>query len=481
MPNWILVLLIELGLCAAGYMLGRRRGLATFLAHLLVLDFGWLAGVWARYYALETRLASIRRLGDVETAFSQCLAGLRGLGWLYSDTTCILYAGRGGRLELQFVDPIWWWGGVAGILLISVPAILFFWGTLLAIRRFLLPVRDAQDLQDALWCLVGFVIGRNRPYYRAVNPIIPDAQLTKTFEGRIVPPFLGPGVIMVNSHYAVPLTDGPNWTRVGAPRLIFTHRKERPLQVVDLRPHIRPLPVQVATSDGIEIKTTLFLVFRIDNKDAPNPTHELYPFSQKAVFAAIKGQKSGRDKDSLWDNIIIDAARGAAANVFSQYRFDQLIGTEARNTIRLAITERVSQSLGIPKDTPNPPAEWCGIQMIAIGMSNIEPANPAVAEWQIKEWSAPKAAQAMREKAAAEADAIALLGQAQASVQQQLLEMLVELTRGVNALTPQNAASVVLLRSVDMIERMASQLPPPEQGEPLRTLSDVARHIRRHD
>lgn len=439
----LLVLSIELvAVLLGGYLISRRQGIMVLGAHVLALTLGWLIGVWLQHSA-----------------------------W------CAPYA---DTLHECPADPQWALGGVLGVLLLALPALLSFWVGLLSLRRFFLPLRDKRDMWDAVWCLVGFVIGRTRPYYRAVEPLIADGQLIRTFDGKIVSAFTGPGVILVNSHYAVPLTSGPKLTRVDAPRLIFTRRKERPLQVVDLRPHIRLLPLQPTTQDGVELKTLLFLVFKIDSQDATD-TEPLYPFSENAVFAAVRSQKAGRDKEFLWDEFVVDTARGIGYDVFAKYRFDEMQGTAGREQVRSEIEKRLRQAVGQRQPGVGLGyGDWHGITIMGVGLSNIEAASLQVADWRVEEWRAPQAAQATRLKAVGEADAIKIVGQARANAQRDMVNMLLDRLKDAQTLPADQAASIIILRSVEMMEQMAQQLPSPDQQEIEANLSVAARRIRTH-
>ena len=441
MGTLLTVLLIEIVvITVGGRLIGRRRGQIALGVHLLVLTLGWIIGVWLRTAA--------RCSGQ-----SECPP-----------------------------DADWWTGGLLGVLLLALPVLVSFWGGLLPLRRFFLPLRDKRDMWDALWCMVGFIIGRNRPYYMATEPLIADGQLIRTFEGKIVSPLLGPGVIQVNSHYAVPLTSGPELTRVEAPRLIFTRRKERPLQVVDLRPHIRTLPLQPTTKDGVEIKTLLFLVFRIDAQGVDNPHQQLFPFSENAVFAAVRSQKAGRDKGFLWDEFVVDAARGIGYDVFAEYRFDEMQGTAARERLRSEIEKRLRQAIGQRQPgTGLGYGDWHGITLMGVGLSNIEASSAQVADWRVEEWRAPLAAQATRLKAQGEAEAIKTLGQARADAQRQMVTMLLDRLRDAQSLPADQAASLIILRSVEMMEQMAQQLPPPDQQQAEADLSAALKRMRKHE
>lgn len=439
----LLVLFIELVIVLlGGYLISRRQGIMVLGAHVLLLNLGWLIGTWLRYLA-----------------------------------RCAPYADNPQECP---PDPQWALGGVLGVLLLALPVILSFWLGLLSLRRFFLPLRDKRDMWDALWCLVGFVFGRHRPYYMATEPLIADGQLIRTLDGKIVSPFTGPGVILVNSHYAVPLTTGPELARVEAPRLIFTRRKERPLQVVDLRPHIRLLPLQPTTKDGVELKTLLFLVFKIDPQGATNQ-EQLYPFSESAVFAAVRSQKAGRDKEFLWDEFVVDTARGIGYDVFAEYRFDEMQGTAGREQVRSEIEKRLRQAVGQRQPGVGlGQGDWHGITIMGVGLSNIEATSVRVAEWRVEEWRAPQAAQATRLKAIGEADAIKIVGQARASAQRDLVNMLLDRLKDAQTLPADQAASIIILRSVEMMEQMARQLPSPDQQEIEADLSIAARRVRKH-
>ncbi|MEA3309611.1 MAG: SPFH domain-containing protein [Chloroflexota bacterium] len=74
----------------------------------------------------------------------------------------------------------------------------------------------------------------------------------------------GPGIILTPPDQTVAIGDGKQFKRVPTPGVVFTHNFESIQEVLDLRPQLRTFTVQAKTKDGIPVSVLAFVPHRLD-------------------------------------------------------------------------------------------------------------------------------------------------------------------------------------------------------------------------
>jgi regulator of protease activity HflC (stomatin/prohibitin superfamily) len=410
---------------------GKRRGLRTAVAYLMAFDWALMLGVMAG-----------RSVRDGSTLF-----------WSW--------------------HTVRW--GLLGVLLLFVPAWLLLQLGLRLSGILLLPVTptDRGQREQAGRALRAYAWGANRPFYREE-----DGELRKVAEGSlmlrgIVVPKLGPGLVMANNHYAIPLTAGTRDTRVGGGSLVFTYDFEQPRPPVDLRPQARVKEIQALTRDGIPVKVMMVAVFQVDRRGATGDG--LYPFDSEAVFAAVHTQGVGPEGEGEpgelgWDQIVVDRAVDLLRAAIAQTLLDQLLesdegengaGKPPREELRAEVKKDLAQAM-----------EPHGIDVIAVGLGNIEVQDEEVLSQRAESWRVGWERRRLEREAWGDAEALRLLEEARADAQRQMIVAITEAFQQLADTGTPVPAHVIALRFIDVLEDVAASpsvqelLPDTVQGIP---------------
>ncbi len=449
------------------WLLGGKPGLATTVAHWVIIDWGWLFG---------------RSLFDGQAI---------GIG--------------------------------LGLLLLSLPAILLFWTGLAVLSYFTLPV-SFSGWTSAADCLVGFITGYHYPYW-----VVKGNQIEQRAGGKLMRRGLYPGLLVNNAYSAVPLSTGTGFSRVAGPGVTFTRRAERPLQdeLIDLRTQARSGKVQATTRDGIDVQFNLPVIFTIDRWPLARPPVMVAPYSESAVFNAVRAQRASQDRELQWDEIPLELAKNIARNVVGGYLFDRLLEDEtqaqsvppeeveqtADRRRRLALEHRAKMPRDTVREEINEQLKEevkrldYGIRIIGVGLGNMEVVGASeadrkkalqkpkskeeaeeirIAQERVRQaeelrkailgqrvgtWQSEWLAESVRRRANSEAEAARVIGRARAEAQMRMIQALNEgfsQAREKGVEVPSDL--VVLLRLLDALEEMCMQ---PDTRE---NLSEEALH-----
>ena len=408
---------------------GKRRGQRAAAAHLGAFDWALLMGVTA--------------------------------GWTVA---------REGTSFWSLYTMAW---GVGGVLLLFVPAWLLFQLGLRRSGRLLLPVRptDRKQCDQAGHALRAYAWNRNYAFYREE-----DGELRKLVESSVGPrgPIVGkagPGLVIASSHYAIPLTMGTRDTQVGGYGIVFTGHWEHPRGLVDLRPQARIRVVHALTRDSIPVKVSVTAVFQIDRRRAKSDG--LYPFDSKTVFAAVQAQGIGPDQEGKpeelgWERIVIDRAAALVRDAIARTLLDRLLENDQegekppREALRDIVKGELAQAM-----KPH------GIQVMGIGLGNIEVEDEEVRQQRAESWKAVWERRRLEIEAQGEAEAIRLIEEAHTDAQRQMIATITKaFEQLVDAGTPV-PAHVIALRFIDVLEDVATSHPVqellPESAQTLPT------------
>jgi regulator of protease activity HflC (stomatin/prohibitin superfamily) len=400
---------------------GRQRGRRTAIAYLAAFDWALMIGVTAG-----------RSVASEGTPFWS----LYTVGW-----------------------------GLLGVLLLFLPAWLLFQLGLRFSAIFLLPVMptDREQRRQAGRTLRAYAWGLNRPFYREE-----DGGLRRLVEGRtklpgVISPAGAPGFVMASSHYAIPLTVGTRDTQVGGNGLVFTGPLERPRSLIDLRPQARPKMVHALTRDGIPVKMLMVAVFQVDRQGATGDG--LYPFDPQAVFAAVHAQgvgpeQEGEGEEPGWDQIVVDRAADLLRAAVARTLLDRLLesdegddgdGKPPRETLRAGVKQELAQAM-----KPH------GIQVLGVGLGNIEVEDEEVIKQRAASWRAGWEQRRLEKEAQGDAEAIRLIEEARADAQRQMIAAISEALQQLKETGTPVPAHLVALRFIDVLEDVAASQPVQE-------------------
>ncbi len=366
-------------------------------------------------------------------------------------------------------------GGFLGLVLIFLPAWLLLRMGLAFCGIFLLPIMPSKHKRrsQAGRALRAYMWGLNHPIYREV-----DGELEKRVEGSLLLPQAGPGFVMASSHYAIPLTTGPGDAQVGGQGFVFTGRKERPRDLIDLRLQTQAKNVHALTRDGISISVMMFAIFQIDRRRARG--EGLYPVDPDAVLKAVHTKGVGPEGEEIgWEEVVTECAADMLRDAFAKERLDQLLSTgEGQEPPREVIRKEVAEQLA-PEMRPY------GIDVKAIGIGNIEVEDEEVLAQRVESWASRWERRRLARESEGEAEVIRLLEKARASVQRQMIGAITEAFQQLSETQTTMPPYVIALRFIDILENLTTSselqdwLPQAAEYMPGRLRSAVERDLDR--
>jgi regulator of protease activity HflC (stomatin/prohibitin superfamily) len=322
-----------------------------------------------------------------------------GLVWSVS-MRLITHAKRGGRFAangwysfaalaiLGYLAGNW-----VGLLTLTLPTFLLFWGGLYFVAGRILPLRNPKDRVErrkAFRSLVTFNMGTNYPYY-FVNE---HSQLKEQVKGNsFLTLFAGPGFVYTDCDHIAYVSKGISVSGVFEPGLTFTGTYDLEPRILDLRPQLRAFPVEALTKDGIPIEVTTFIPCRIDTDDKTPQPGESFPFRKQAVYALLnhelverKQEKKQSGKRHEWvggpdDGLIPLISRPIVQDIIGRYTIDELCvnpdkpDQDPRKEIITELQQRMRAAL-----------EPLGLVLIGGGISNLEPKNDYIKERRLANW-----------------------------------------------------------------------------------------------
>ena len=373
-----------------------------------------------------------------------------------------------------------WRSGWLGLLIITLPALLIVGCGLFFVAGFLLPfqepdlyrgkrpARDAgslptlrQEMLDlldlfryprenqeartqlieqhrkALRCLLTYTLRTNYPYYVVVDEktaertenapswLTGEEKLIKRVDGDNSGAFLsGPGIVLTGCDHAVAFSTGLRFKGARGPGIILTGAGDRPTQVIDLREQSCTFPVEAWTKDGIAIRVTTFIPFRIGaGQDKPD-LGKGFPYRSSDVFRAIHAQLiEGTDPSRASEDLVVRkwydlpsvAGERVVRDIISHYEFDDLYAPfewheDPSKDPRSSITEELQERLRsvLP--------DW-GIQDLGGDIGDLIPTDPRVQEQRVEAWRADWTRKIMLKQSAGQAKRVRIVETARAQAQ----------------------------------------------------------------
>jgi len=339
--------------------------------------------------------------------------------------------------------------GFLGIYAWGLALSLAFGLTLAYHALFMLPKRGEAGWREGLMLLLTYyyqqalrlLSGKKKP--RAMRPT-PDAAYIPASFAKV-------RAGIVESHLAAALAKGGVYARADGPGYVKLNKGEAVHELVDLRQHLRTIPVTVVTRDGIEIETAVTLVFQLKaSPPGDAPSEQSYYYDEDAIFhalyaAAVDAQQTVRH----WTERPTPAAAAHLIATIATYTLDDLIqplDPEAAPlaTIKSAVKQLTSAEM-----------EEQGIEIMAVALGQLKPPEDVTRE-RINTWQAEWERQIQAEQATGSAEALRRVQLAQARVQ---MEMIDSITASIEMMSRQgevDVSEVVTFRMIEILERAVS-------------------------
>jgi hypothetical protein len=234
-----------------------------------------------------------------------------------------------------------------GCIFISVPILAAYYFSLYSLAGVTLPVADPEsraEKRKRFLILLSYTWGFQRPIMVAGEHAW-KKPITR-IPGVNSPGFPVPGMVWAQAHQVVGITGGTQFKRVDGPGVVYTQKKERPLQILDLRLQARTNEIDVVSKDGINFKARVATAFCLDPE---NWDQELYnkirnrnsllrganqlsytkgsfKFSHLRIQAAIgkTSSNAGGDAAIYWDQWVLSVIEETARQIISQKELMEL-------------------------------------------------------------------------------------------------------------------------------------------------------------
>jgi hypothetical protein len=373
-------------------------------------------------------------------------------------------------------------GKWVGLLTITLPAVVIFWGALYYFAHFILPLDKDQQVSTAFRCLLTFSAGTNYPYYamegRRKVERVPGNQFSDLFAG--------PGIFLTGPDYAVAVSNGLKFVGVRGPGVVFTKKFETIQKPMELRPQQRPYTVEATTKDGIQVEFTTFGPFQLDAGKQRPELGKPFPLRSKSIFKAFyarpvdvkrseaNGEVVEEREQRRWDELYEIIGTHVMQDIIAKYKFDELCEPfdpekDPRTEIAAEYRSRMREELSKH-----------GIKIPGGGISNLLPADTdAIFERRVANWQAEWQRKLLEQIGAAEAEAERLIGQTRAQVQAEMIQNISEAIEEVTTDDREVIINTVALRFIESLNQMVEKSEVEERLSPevARTMGDLPRVI----
>lgn len=376
------------------------------------------------------------------------------LGSLLSDSRGVPF-GRGGGL-------IW-----AAALLVTFALGLVY------LAQYLLPLQGSAGWSESFRLLL-------RNYFQPVTLFIEQQRTTrstsqsrkkrKAAESELPPSFklLGAGILA--SHQAVALARRGGFSRAAGPGFVLLDAGESVYQLVDLRLHNRRHPVTASTRDGILLKTSVSVTFRIRQ---PSPEqiaagrvgplrdarYLIYPYDSEAIFRATHlTARTETDHVSSWTELVAPHAATLLVGEIGQYTLDELLdtaGEESLAQVRQNVLGEMQRTFAAD-----------GIEVTSVGIGALELPEDVIGQ-RITSWQVGWQDKITRQIASGDAETMRRMKQARARAQVEVIDKLIRNIDQLRAADDAALHEIVMLRMIEVLESAhrtsKSQQTIPEQ------------------
>jgi hypothetical protein len=254
------------------------------------------------------------------------------------------------------------------------------------------------------------------------------------------------GAGILESHKAVAVNKGPTYTRSAGPGYVTMNRGESVSQVIDLRRHVRRMPVEAQTHDGIPVETSVTAVFEIKRDDDPADPSIPYPYDPGAIFNANYANSLNTGDGSLhWSERLSREAARRLVTELSAYSLDDL---ERKDDLEPSPMEQIKERLN---NQLKQEFRQHGISIVSVGVGPLKLPDD-VTDQRIINWQAEWEKRIRGEKAAGDAEAVRQIALARARAQIEIISRTTERIEAMRASCEAALTDVVALRMIEALD-----------------------------
>lgn len=354
---------------------------------------------------------------------------------------------------LRFVAEMFHWR----VLRHFIPVIVGWWLAYEAAASLVRILYDLPDRPGAKRFLRRLI--RAAPQSAGKPLVLNSATLAAEQNTSVVLRVGGPGEVKVkNNDVAVTEYNG-RFYRILGPGKHTLHRFERVHAVLDLRPQERTVEqIDVLTRDGIPLRTSLRVSYRVSTGDAPATPEQPFPYDETAVQTAAFAQVVQADGSvTTWESLPAGKARGILTGIIANYRLDEILspgsaGAEPLPTINNELTRKTRDALLAD-----------GLELINVSIGQLHLPKEAVDQY-VKYWQSHSEARIRMSLADGQATALEEMEIARAEAEVTMIQAILEGVQRARGYDAGSMREVVALRLVEALEKMARQ---SQQATPL--------------
>ena len=275
-----------------------------------------------------------------------------------------------------------------------------------------------------------------------------DAADYPDLEPELAPGFLIHRAGIVPSHQVYALTRGQSFVRVVGPGYVRLDGGVVISQIIDLRRHLRSMPVKALTRDGIPLETAVTVIFQVKRPADLDETNRLpYPYDRNVLFHVNYLDNFSDGEGTLrWSDRIIRQASSALISELSNYTLDKLYQPEVPGTLPL---EEIKQELRRRLENT---FEKYGVNIYAVGVTQFKlPAE--VQEQRIQFWQASWRQRIQTEMAAGKAEAMRRIKLARARAQIEIIESITDSIEAMGRSGETDLTEIVALRMLEAMDK----------------------------
>ena len=253
---------------------------------------------------------------------------------------------------------------------------------------------------------------------------------------------------MVRSHQVIAVGKGNSFSYPAGPGFIRLQPGERPVQVIDLRRHIRSADATANTRDGIPLEARVSVTFQVKQSQQDHEGDSLaFPYDKSAIFWV--SQLNTFDKDNVvrtWSEQIAPQAATYMISEIAQFNLDELWQDPS---IFRGIQQRIRRQLRSNFD------EW-GIKIHNVKVIP-EEMPEEIAEQRLENWRAPWESQIQVQEALGNAEAMRRMRLARARAQVDIIEKIMQNINEMQQTEEASLPEIITLRIIDVLEDAASK------------------------
>jgi regulator of protease activity HflC (stomatin/prohibitin superfamily) len=349
--------------------------------------------------------------------------------------------------------------GIAGGFIWLVALLGTFALGLVYLAQYLLPLQGNAGWSESFRILL-------RNYFRPITGFIEQqrtAQPTprkkrKATQEELPASFRLLGAGMLASHQAVALSRRGGFSRAAGPGFVLLGRGEWVYQLVDLRLHSRRQPVTASTRDGIRLRTSVSVTFRVRQPQqpsreqsaagrpgaAPRSRHRLYPYDGDAVFRVSHlTARTETDHIQSWTELVAPHAATLLVDELGRYTLDELLetaGAEPLDRVRQSVRQELERSFA-----------GDGIEIASVGVGPFELSEDVIGQ-RIASWQVGWQGKITKQVASGDAEALRRVKQARARAQVEIIETIMHNIDAMRAAEDADLHEIVMLRLIEVLE-----------------------------